>query len=76
MLDNVISYYEVSRNVEDIIEKGPSVVTDGCIDLDIYLQSLDRLAKAQKYFEKDIPQSVELENVVRYCHTVYYASEM
>ncbi|KAK9704145.1 hypothetical protein QE152_g28470 [Popillia japonica] len=64
LLDNVISYYEVSSNVEDVIEKGPSVVTDGGIDLEIYLKSLNRLSKAQKYFEKHIPQSVELENVM------------
>lgn len=48
-----------------MIEKGPSVVTNGGIDLEIYLKSLNRLSKAQKYFEKHIPQSVELENVVR-----------
>ncbi|GJQ81880.1 hypothetical protein Trydic_g9905 [Trypoxylus dichotomus] len=63
LLDNVISFYEVSSNVEDIIEKGPGVVTDGGTDLELYLKSLNRLAKAQKYFEKHIPQSVELENV-------------
>lgn len=63
LLDNVISYYEVSSEVEHVIEKGPGVAADGSIELDIYFQSLDRLAKAQKYFEKHIPQSVELENV-------------
>lgn len=40
------------------------MITEGGIDLDAYLQSLNRLSKAQKYFEKHIPQSVELENVV------------
>lgn len=60
----MISYYEVSTAVEDVIEKGPGVVTEGGIDLDIYIQSLIRLAIAQKYFEKHIPQSVELDNVV------------
>lgn len=64
MLDIIISYYKVSSDVEDIIEKGPGVITEGGIDLDAYLQSLNRLSKAQKYFEKHIPQSVELENVV------------
>ncbi|XP_022916884.2 exocyst complex component 7 [Onthophagus taurus] len=63
LLDNVINYYEISSKVEDIIEKGPRVVTDGGIDLDTYLISLNKLSKAQKYFEKHIPQSVELENV-------------
>lgn len=50
--------------MEHIIEKGPGCYTEGGIELDVYLQSLNRLAKAQKYFEKHIPQSVELENVV------------
>lgn len=62
LLDNVISFYNVSSDVESIIEKGPG---DGGIELEEYLQALNRLAKAQKYFEKHIPQSVELENVVR-----------
>lgn len=48
--------------MENTIEKGPG---DGGFELEEYLQALDRLAKAQKYFEKHIPQSVELENVVR-----------
>lgn len=64
LLNNVISYYEVSTNVEHIIEKGPGSYAEGGVELDIYLQSLSKLAKAQKYFEKHIPQSVELENVV------------
>lgn len=55
----------MSTNVEHIIEKGPGSYAEGGVDLDVYLQSLNRLAKAQKYFEKHIPQSVELENVVR-----------
>ncbi|XP_018323971.1 exocyst complex component 7 isoform X2 [Agrilus planipennis] len=62
-LDNVIGYYDVSASVEDVIEKGPGVVTEGGVPLDTYLASLNRLARAQKYFEKHIPQSVELENV-------------
>lgn len=64
LLDNVISFYEVSSGVEDIIEKGPNTLTETGVELDEYLRSLNRLAKAQKYFEKHIPQSVELENVV------------
>lgn len=64
-MNNVISYYEVSTNVEQIIEKGPGGPIEGGVELDVYIQSLNRLAKAQKYFEKHIPQSVELENVVR-----------
>lgn len=60
-MDNVISYYNVSSDVEGIIEKGPG---DTETELDEYLNSLNRLARAQKYFEKHIPQSVEPENVV------------
>nr|XP_023016939.1 exocyst complex component 7 [Leptinotarsa decemlineata] len=60
LLDNVISHYEVSGDVEHIIEKNPG---DGGIDLQTYLDALNRLAGAQKYFEKNIPQSVELINV-------------
>ncbi|KAB0800034.1 hypothetical protein PPYR_07914 [Photinus pyralis] len=62
-LDNVINYYEVSSLVEDVIEKGPSVDCDNLEKLHTYLQSLNQLAVAQKYFEKHIPQSVELDNV-------------
>jgi exocyst complex protein 7 len=60
LLDNVISYYNVPSEVESVIEKGPG---EGGVDLEEYLHSLNRLSKAQKYFEKHIPQSVELENV-------------
>lgn len=60
-MDDVISYYEVSSEVESIIEKGPG---EGGIDLDLYIKSLNRLAVAKKYFEKNIPQSIELINVV------------
>lgn len=60
LLDNVIGYYEVSSEVENIIERGPG---EGGIDLNSYINALNRLASAQKYFEKNIPQSVELINV-------------
>ncbi|KAK9888206.1 hypothetical protein WA026_000474 [Henosepilachna vigintioctopunctata] len=60
LLDSVISYYDVSTDVEGIIEKGPG---EGASELGPYLQSLNRLAAAQKYFEEHIPQSVERENV-------------
>lgn len=70
-MDNVISYYEVSSEVEHVIEKGLGVSQDGSIDLDVYFESLNRLAKAQKYFEKHIPQSVELENVVRITRIIF-----
>ncbi|ENN77972.1 hypothetical protein YQE_05649, partial [Dendroctonus ponderosae] len=65
LLDNVIGYYEVSGNVEHIIEKGPG---EGGIELDRYIDALNRLYNAQKYFEKNIPQSVELINVSSFFH--------
>ncbi|KAJ8966528.1 hypothetical protein NQ314_003481 [Rhamnusium bicolor] len=65
LLDNVISYYEVSSEVENVIEKGPG---EGAMDLHNYLDALNRLASAQKYFEKNIPQSVELINVSSFFH--------
>ncbi|KAK4874727.1 hypothetical protein RN001_014087 [Aquatica leii] len=62
-LENVINYYEVSSLVEDVIEKGPGIDNNDDNSLDAYLQCLNQLAIAQKYFEKHIPQSVELDNV-------------
>ncbi|CAG9858156.1 unnamed protein product [Phyllotreta striolata] len=60
LLDNVISHFEVSSDVEHIVERGPG---EGGTDLQSYMNALERLSKAQKYFEKNIPQSVELINV-------------
>ncbi|KAF5280786.1 hypothetical protein FQA39_LY17967 [Lamprigera yunnana] len=62
-LESVISYYEVSSLVEDVIEKGPGIDNNNGSILEKYLQCLNQLAIAQKYFEKHIPQSVELDNV-------------
>ncbi|XP_046978448.1 exocyst complex component 7 [Vanessa cardui] len=60
-LDHVINYYMVSRDLADIIQAGPHV---GSTDsLNIYLEALDKLAEAQNYFNKNNPQSVELENI-------------
>ncbi|XP_057665546.1 exocyst complex component 7 isoform X1 [Diorhabda carinulata] len=65
LLDNVINHYEVSGDVEHIIEKGPG---EGGTDLQSYIYALERLSGAQKYFEKNIPQSVELINVTSFFH--------
>ncbi|CAH1108238.1 unnamed protein product [Psylliodes chrysocephalus] len=65
LLDNVISHYEVSSDVEHIIERGPG---EGGTDLQSYINALERLSEAQKYFEKNIPQSVELINVTSFFH--------
>ncbi|CAK1551527.1 unnamed protein product [Leptosia nina] len=60
-LDHVINYYMVSRELADLIQAGPHTAsTDG---LNIYLEALDKLAEAQNYFNKNNPQSVELENI-------------
>ena len=59
-LDHVISYYGVSKEVEPIIKDGPS--NQG---LSLFLHALGRLQEAMVFFEKNNPQSVELENVVR-----------
>ncbi|XP_026754777.1 exocyst complex component 7 [Galleria mellonella] len=60
-LDHVISYYMVSRELADLIQGGPH--TTSIEALNIYLEALDKLAEAQNYFNKNNPQSVELENI-------------
>lgn len=55
----MIGYYSVSKEVEPVIKESPS--SQG---LEIFLQSLGRLQEAMQFFEKNNPQSVELENVV------------
>jgi len=59
LLDHVISYYGVSKEVEPTIKEGPS--NQG---LDTFLNALKRLQEAMHFFEKNNPQSVELENVM------------
>lgn len=59
LLDHVISYYGVSKEVEPTIKESPS--NQG---LDVFLHALKRLQEAMVFFEKNNPQSVELENVV------------
>lgn len=54
----------MSTEVEDVIRKGPAAPSDGGVGLDIFLQAMQRLLKAQFYFKKHNPQSVELENVI------------
>ncbi|XP_050342006.1 exocyst complex component 7 isoform X2 [Nymphalis io] len=60
-LDHVINYYMVSRELADLIQAGPH--TGSTESLNIYLEALDKLAEAQNYFNKNNPQSVELENI-------------
>lgn len=60
-LDHVINYYMVTRELADVIQAGPN--TSSTDSLNIYLEALDKLADAQTYFNKNNPQSVELENI-------------
>ncbi|XP_023944218.2 exocyst complex component 7 isoform X1 [Bicyclus anynana] len=60
-LDHVINYYMVSRELSDLIQAGPH--TGSTESLNMYLEALDKLAEAQNYFNKNNPQSVELENI-------------
>lgn len=65
-MDHVIGYYSVSKEVEPVIKESPS--SQG---LDVFLQSLGRLQEAMQFFEKNNPQSVELENVVKLLYSHY-----
>jgi exocyst complex protein 7 len=62
-LDHVISFYGVSQDVEPVVRAGPGPVANGGSGLDAFLQAMNKLQLAQEYFEKNNPQSVELENV-------------
>jgi len=57
-LEHIISYYSVAEEVEGIIRAGPSAK-----GLDDFLMVMNKLRNAMNYFEKNNPQSVELENV-------------
>lgn len=58
-LDHVIGFYSICTDVESIIRTGPA----GPKGLDTFLAAMTKLNQAQNYFEKNNPQSVELENV-------------
>ncbi|CAG9791727.1 unnamed protein product [Diatraea saccharalis] len=60
-LDHVINFYMVSRELADLVQAGPH--TSSTESLNLYLEALDKLAEAQAYFNKNNPQSVELENI-------------
>jgi exocyst complex protein 7 len=64
-LDHVIAFYGVSQEVEPVIRAGPGPIANGDSGLEAFLQAMNKLQLAQEYFEKNNPQSVELENVVR-----------
>ncbi|KAI5723839.1 hypothetical protein M8J76_011609 [Diaphorina citri] len=58
-LDHVIGFYSICTDVESIIRSGPA----GPRGLDTFLAAMTKLNQAQNYFQKNNPQSVELENV-------------
>lgn len=60
-LDYVIGFYNVAGEVEGIIRERP-----GSIGIASYLQAMDKLKAACKFFQSNNPQASELENVV--CH--------
>jgi len=59
LVDEVINYYNVSKEVDIIIRNGPS---GG--NLEEFLQAMTTIENAVKYFEKNNSQSVELANLV------------
>ena len=62
----------MSQDVEPVVRAGPGPVANGGSGLDAFLQAMNKLQLAQEYFEKNNPQSVELENVVRFICLVPY----
>ncbi|XP_008215816.1 exocyst complex component 7 [Nasonia vitripennis] len=59
ILDHAIGYYGVCQEVEGSVRGGPN----GAGGLDAFLEAMNRLFNAQRYFQKNNPSSVELENV-------------
>lgn len=59
-LDKVIMFHDVCPRVESIILGNPNRSDD----LNEFLDAMESLYDAKIYFEKNNPQSVELENVV------------
>lgn len=59
ILDHAIGYYGVCQEVESAVRSGPT----GAGGLDAFLDAMNRLHNAQRYFQKNNPSSVELENV-------------
>merc|ERR1719187_2466959 len=57
-LDHVINYYNVSKEVENVVREGPNGTT-----IDAFLEAMTRLKGALDYFATNNPGSIELENV-------------
>ncbi|OXA43675.1 exocyst complex component 7 [Folsomia candida] len=64
LVDEVVNFYSVSKEVDVIIQNGPS---GG--NLDTFLQAMETIENAVKYFEKNNSQSVELENLLSLFNT-------
>ena len=58
-LDHVIDFYNVSKEVGNVVKAGPSAANN----LEEFLQTMSRLRSSLDYFEKSNPQSIELENI-------------
>jgi exocyst complex component 7 len=63
-LETVLSHYDASQEVCNLIHLGPS---EG--NVHSFLDGLDKLKKAKDYFLNNNPQSVELENVTSLFNT-------
>ncbi|XP_065359296.1 exocyst complex component 7 [Calliphora vicina] len=63
-LETVLSHYDVSQEVCNLIHQGP---TEGSVG--IFLEALGRLRSAMEYFLHHNSQSVELENVTSLFNT-------
>ncbi|KAL8579445.1 hypothetical protein ACOMHN_026810 [Nucella lapillus] len=57
-LDTVLSYYHAAKDVEAIVKEGPAAC-----DLDTYLAYMEKVLKAQKYFEAYNAGSKELAGI-------------
>jgi len=57
-LDHVINYYNVSKEVENVVREGPGGST-----LHNFLEAMKKLKGALDYFSTNNPGSIELENV-------------
>jgi hypothetical protein len=60
--------------VEAVVRAGPGPGADGESRLEPFLAAMTKLQAALEYFEKNNPQSVELENVVCCCLHIRIAS--
>lgn len=58
-LEFIIPFYSLASELEPLITGGPD-----SMPLNEYLQNVDKLRKAVRYFEKNNPESPELMNVV------------